>query len=119
VVIYQENRPFDSYFGVYPVALNPAGEPAFEVRPDTASVNALSEALLLHNPNASNPFRIDRLQSYTCDQNQDYTAEQKARNGGLMNKYVEFGTRPRDAIKPGQFYYQNANGQFDTDRLAR
>src|ERR1700754_4237944 len=29
VVIFQENRSFDHYFGTYPNATNPAGEPAF------------------------------------------------------------------------------------------
>ena len=31
VVVFQENIPFDRYFGVYPRALNPPGEPRFEV----------------------------------------------------------------------------------------
>jgi phospholipase C len=113
VIIFQENSSFDRYFGVYPTALNPPGEPAFEARPDTPSVNGLTETLLLHNPNASNPFRIGRLDSYTCDQNHDYTAEQRARNGGLMNRYVEFGdTGPG---QPGQFCHTNQDGKFDTD----
>ena len=113
VIIFQENASFDRYLGVYPTALNPPGEPAFEARPDTPSVNGLTETLLLHNPNASNPFRIGRLDSYTCDQNHDYSAEQRARNGGLMNKYVEFGaTGPG---QPGQFCHTNADGDFDTD----
>jgi phospholipase C len=113
VIIFQENTSFDSYFGVYPVALNPPGEPAFEPRPGTPSVNGLTETLLLHNPNASNPFRIGRLDSYTCDQNHDYAAEQRARNGGLMNQYVEFGAEGPGG--PGQFCHQNDNGDFDTD----
>ena len=29
VVIFQENVSFDHYFGTYPHALNPPGEPAF------------------------------------------------------------------------------------------
>jgi phospholipase C len=29
VVIFQENNSFDHYFGTYPVALNPPGEPLF------------------------------------------------------------------------------------------
>jgi phospholipase C len=29
VVIFQENHSFDVYFGTYPVALNPPGQPAF------------------------------------------------------------------------------------------
>jgi len=113
VVIFQENTSFDSYFGVYPNASNPPGEPAFEARSGTPSVNGLSETLLLDNPNASNPFRIGRLDSYTCDQNHDYAAEQRARNGGLMNRYVEFGAEGPG--QPGQFCHTNENGDFDTD----
>jgi phospholipase C len=61
VVIFQENHSFDSYFATYPVAANPPGQPAFSPRPGTSSVNGLTETLLRHNPNESNPFRIDRL----------------------------------------------------------
>jgi phospholipase C len=113
VIIFQENTSFDSYFGVYPVALNPPDEPHFEAKPGTPSVNGLTETLLFHNPNESNPFRIGRLDSYTCDQNHDYAAEQRARNGGLMNQYVQFGAEGPG--QPGQFCHQNENGNFDTD----
>jgi phospholipase C len=73
VVIFQENHSFDSYFATYPVGANPPGQPAFSPRPGTPSVNGLSETLLRHNPNESNPFRIDRLQAFTCDQDHEYT----------------------------------------------
>ena len=33
VVIFQENVSFDHYFGTYPKALNPGGEPSFEASP--------------------------------------------------------------------------------------
>ena len=51
VVIFQENVSFDHYFGTYPNATNPPGEPAFKALPDTPSVNGLSGALLTNNPN--------------------------------------------------------------------
>jgi phospholipase C len=35
VVIFQENVSFDHYFGTYPNATNPSGEPAFQASPDT------------------------------------------------------------------------------------
>ena len=41
VVIYQENTSFDHYFGTYPVAANPPGDPTFVARPDTPAVNNL------------------------------------------------------------------------------
>ena len=33
VVIFQENVSFDHYFGTYPHAMNPSGEPHFHARP--------------------------------------------------------------------------------------
>ncbi|WP_097460919.1 phospholipase C [Mangrovitalea sediminis] len=89
VVIFQENVSFDHYFGTYPHALNPAGEPRFVAAKGTPTVNGLTEALLNNNPNAANPMRLDRTEALTCDQDHGYTAEQKAFNRGLMDKFVE------------------------------
>src|SRR4030095_16518547 len=71
VVIFQENHSFDAFFGTYPVAANPPGQPPFHARPNTPSVNGLTRTLRRFNPNPSNPFRIDRLQAYTCDQDHE------------------------------------------------
>ena len=90
VVIYQENVSFDHYFGTYPKAANPAGEPAFHAAADTPSVNGLTQDLLTNNPNAANPQRLDRSQAITCDMDHGYTAEQQAADGGLMDKFVQF-----------------------------
>jgi phospholipase C len=112
VVIFQENHSFDAYFGTYPVAANPPGQPKFRARPRTPSVNGLTETLLRHNPNSSNPFRIDRGQALTCDQDHEYTAEQRARNGGLMNEFPRY-----DALgptNPRQFCHRNDLGDWDT-----
>ena len=51
VVIFGENISFDHYFGTYPDALNPAGEPAFHAKAGTPTVNGLKGSLLTHNPN--------------------------------------------------------------------
>src|SRR5260221_13458819 len=67
VVIFGENKSFDHYFGTYPAATNPTGEPAFKADPNTPAINGLSPALLNNNPNlnaadgavATNPFRLD------------------------------------------------------------
>src|SRR6201993_5498828 len=75
VVIFQENVSFDHYFGTYPNATNPAGEPAFHAKQDTPSVNGLTTALLTNNPNLNNPARLDRSQALTCDQDHNYTDE--------------------------------------------
>ena len=102
VVIFQENVSFDHYFATYPVALNPAGEPAFRAARGTPSVNGLgtlvngmpSGVLLTDNPNAGNPangpsavgpFRLDRSEASTCDQDHNYGHEQLAFDQGLMD----------------------------------
>jgi phospholipase C len=96
VVIFQENVSFDHYFGSYPLAGNPPGEPAFTALPGTPAVNGLSQQLLTHNPNASNPangegasnpFRLDRSQAATADQQHGYAAEQRAFNDRLMDLF--------------------------------
>jgi phospholipase C len=93
VVIFQENVSFDHYFGTYPVAANPAGEPAFQARRGTPTVNGLDDQLLNHNPNSANPQRLDRSQPLTCDQGHGYKQEQQAFDGGLMDRFVEFTDR--------------------------
>ncbi len=99
VVIFQENVSFDHYFATYPSAANPGGEPVFVAQNaghhPTPSVNGLSGPLLTHNPNSVQPFRLSRAQAIICDQDHDYTAEQKAMDGGLMDKFVELlGSTP-------------------------
>ncbi len=90
VVIFQENVSFDHYFATYPNAANTEGEPVFvPQRRKTAGVNGLSGALLTHNPNSVQPFRLSRAQAIVCDQTHDYTGEQKAMDNGLMDKFVE------------------------------
>jgi phospholipase C len=104
VIIFQENVSFDHYFATYPIALNPKGEPTFHAADDTPSVNGLGTlingqpegALLAHNPNATNPanganainpFRLDRSQASTCDQDHNYGDEQRAFDQGLMDLF--------------------------------
>ena len=88
VVIFQENVSFDHYFGTYPNATNTDGSP-FHAAPDTPSVNGLSGSLLTNNPNTANPQRLGPSLALTCDQNHGYTAEQKAYDMGLMDKFVQ------------------------------
>lgn len=104
VVIYGENVSFDHYFATYPNATNPPGEPSFTAAAGTPTVNGLSGALLTNNPNstnaangtgATNPFRLDRTQAATADQNHAYTAEEQAYDNGVMDlfpKYTGKGT---------------------------
>ena len=105
VVIFGENISFDHYFGTYPFATNPQNEPRFDAAPGTPSVNGLlAGGLLTNNPNflnktgnaagAVNPFRLDRSQAATADQDHDYTPEQQAFHGGLMDSFPEFTGTP-------------------------
>jgi len=110
VVIFQENVSFDHYFATYPVAANPAGEPVFHAAAGTPVVNNLATPLdveksfaplrgidLLHanptmrNPgngtDAINPFRLDRVQAATADQQHEYDAEQGAFHNGAMDLF--------------------------------
>jgi phospholipase C len=96
VVIFNENISFDHYFGTYPFATNPSGEPPFHALPGTPAVNGLNRALLTSNPNllntanasgAANPFRLDRSEAATADQDHDYTPEQQAFDHGLMDLF--------------------------------
>lgn len=90
VVIFQENVSFDHYFGTYPFAANPPGEPKFKAQDDTPAVDGLlAGGLLDQNPNSVKPFRLDRSQAVTCDQNHNYPDEQLAFNHGLMDKFPE------------------------------
>jgi phospholipase C len=97
VVIFNENRSYDHYFGTYPNAANPEGEPAFKAVKNTpASNNYLAHPnLLTNNPNlnpanttgATNPFRLDRTQANTADQSHNYTSEQKAYDNGKLDLF--------------------------------
>jgi phospholipase C len=110
-VIFGENISFDHYFSTYPNAANTDGQP-FRALAGTPAVNGLSASLLTSNPNLSNPKRLDSSPTglagsaggqLTCDQDHNYTDEQKAFNGGAMNMFVQtvgngggtspFGTR--------------------------
>ena len=104
VVIFQENVSFDHYFGTYPKAANTSGQP-FRAARDTPKVNNLANTdgvggqgnLLTNNPNKdaggnqANPRRLDPANIggvLTCDENHNYNAEQKAFDGGKMDKFV-------------------------------
>lgn len=100
VVIFNENRSFDHYYGTYPVATNPAGETPFKAVANTpASNNYIAQPNLLtangnlnsaNGAGATNPFRLDVTQANTADQNHAYTAEQQANNSGLANLFPKY-----------------------------
>jgi phospholipase C len=92
VIIFGENESFDHYFATYPNAKN-TEQPIFKAAADTPAVNGLSAGLLTNNPNLFNPKRLGREDAYTCSFNHDYTAEQKAADGGLLDKFVQATSR--------------------------
>ncbi|WP_137811942.1 phospholipase C [Gandjariella thermophila] len=102
VVIFGENISFDHYFGTYPHAANTDGT-KFTPAPDTPKVNGLTPELLTHNPNAYNPKRLSPSQAMTCDQDHDYDSEQKAFDGGKMDKFVENTERSKCTGQPVLF----------------
>jgi phospholipase C len=105
VVIFDENVSFDHYFGTYPNAANPKGEPAFKASPSTPSVNGLTPELLANNLNSYQPTRLDRAQAVTCDQNHNYLPEQQADDHGLMDKFVQFtASGDCSATYTGEYY---------------
>jgi len=116
VVIFNENVSFDHYFGTYPNAANPPFENKFNPKVNTPTVNGLSGALLLSNPNlnpanttgATNPYRLDVSQAATADQDHDYMPEQQAFDAGLMDLFPLYtGTA---GPPPGGGGINNTNG---------
>jgi phospholipase C len=91
VVIFQENVSFDHYFGTYPDAANTSGQP-FTPQPGTPAVDGLSDALLTANPSGVNPRRYDPASVHdilTCDQDHNYNDEQRAFDGGKMDRFPQ------------------------------
>jgi phospholipase C len=52
-------------------------------------VNGLTSTLLNANPDSAAPFRLDRSEAVTCDNDNHYTDEQKAYDGGLIDQVSE------------------------------
>lgn len=104
VVIFGENISFDHYFGTYPKALNPKGDPQFVALAGTPTINGFTETLIKRNPNflnksgngsgAKNPFRLARTQASTADQDHSYGPEQQAFHAGLMDSFPEYTGAP-------------------------
>ncbi|MBO0684148.1 MAG: phospholipase, partial [Candidatus Dormibacteraeota bacterium] len=109
VVIYQENVSFDHYFGTYPSAANTDGQPFHGTAPAVSGLLPAtspslpanlqhSTNLLTNNPNSALPQRLDSSPTglagspggqLTCDEDHNYSDEQKAFNGGQMNQFVQ------------------------------
>jgi len=109
VVIFDENVSFDHYFGSYPNAANPPDEPSFSPRPNTPTVNGFNRTILQNNPSGVAPFRLDRSQNMTCDNDNAYTAEQMAYHGGLMDKFVLLSATGNGCLENLNFGYYDGN----------
>lgn len=118
VVIFQENRTFDHYFGTYPQAANIDGEqswigvtaPEFHARQDTPKANnyLTNRDVFLHNPNRSltggqaNPQRWRPADAWTCTLNSNgYTASEEAVDGGRMDQFVQVLGNSGEGCPPG------------------
>lgn len=105
IVIFQENRAFDHYFGTYPHAENKPGDTPFYPRKKTPTVNGLTHALRTINQNLLQPFRLEPSEANTCNPTHTYTSLQVAMDCGLMDKFVEANTSlcPLPGIVMGYF----------------
>jgi phospholipase C len=105
VVIFNENNSFDHYFATYPNAVNPPDAPRFTALPNTPSVNGLTPAMIASNPNSIKPYRIDRSVQNLCDNDNHYADEQKAYDGGLLDKFPESTNGSGCAMGNNMGYY--------------
>ncbi|MBV8652818.1 MAG: alkaline phosphatase family protein [Alphaproteobacteria bacterium] len=103
VVIFGENISFDHYFGTYPSALYPqgqavsssfpAGETAFKPLANSPTINGVLQqapgSLAVESASAIPPFRLDRSNAVTCDNDNAYKDEQTAYAHGLVSLFAQ------------------------------
>ncbi len=89
ILIFQENRTFDHYFGTYPIAQNNPGETPFYSKKRTPSVNGLTNSLQTNNQNLRQPFRLSPSQVNLGNPLHDYATLQLAGDKGLMDMFVQ------------------------------
>ena len=104
VVIFQENVSFDHYFGTYPNATNPARRAQVHGRAGNADRKRLYRRASQEQSQRpehrserrrrGQPFRLDRSQAATADQDHDYTPEQEAFDHGLMDGFPKYTGTP-------------------------
>ena len=121
VIIFQENVSFDHYFATYPNAQPNLDRSVYftHAKAGTPTVNGLTGPLLTNNPNASNtangasainPFRLDRSQASTCDQDHNYGPEQQAFDEGLMDMFPASVGVGESAFCAATFSYGKGQG---------
>jgi phospholipase C len=123
VIIFDEDVSFDHYFGTYPKAANPPGESVFTHAKNTPGVNGLNDAPQTDNPIAAGtiddagalaPFRLDPAQSSTASPNYDYTLQQRAFDGGKMDRFLKLAGKVTTMGGSGSFFVTGLEmGNFD------
>ena len=66
---------------------SPGGSLSLRALPNTPSVNGITPAVSNVSGTGVAPFRLDRSQAVTCDQDNGYNAEQNAYNSGAVNLF--------------------------------
>ena len=89
VVLFQENISFDHYFGTYPHAANLPGETKWTAAKGHAQCQRPGPGPAHPQPKRVQSGSAQCQKALTCDQDHDYTPEQKAEDGGLMDKFVQ------------------------------
>ena len=90
VVLFDENISFDHYFGTYPYATNPPGEPQFTAAPGTPRVNGLNDALLDGQPEPRQPAAARPQPGARPATRTTATRPSRAAfDGGLMDQFVQ------------------------------
>lgn len=107
VVIFQENRSFDHYFGTYPFAENKKGEPKFKAKKETQQINGLAKPLLKNNQNEVNPFRLPPSVVAYPSPLHHYINLQEAAHAGLMDQFVQQLGVPPNKNLPMAYYDGN------------
>ena len=88
VVIVDSDVSFDHYFGTYPSAANTDGS-SFTPAAGTPEVTGLTSSLLNDNPNEFDPERLTHSEALTCGETHSYVSEQKAYDGGAMDRFEQ------------------------------
>lgn len=117
VVVVLQDESFDRYFGIYPHAQNNPMEAVFQARLDTPSVAGFSQALLKHNPNLTNPYRMAPGQP-TCDLGYGVIAQKRAYNHGLNNMFIWQEDQGPNAINDDGCFPQSVMGYYDGNTLS-
>lgn len=112
VILVLQDQSFDRYFGVYPHAKNAAGENAFHALKNTPLVDGLTKALLEHNPNLNNPYRM-APQEPTCDNGHGVYAEKRSYNHGKNNMFIWRDYDISSGINDDGCFPQSVMGYYD------